>query len=165
MRNSFLKLPGRGAAGRLIVAALLAAASAAYASSSAAQFRPALQIMVEKPGSERGDCGLADTPIHAVAKLALESNGVRESADAAFMLYIHPVVIPEGRMCFVNLDVSVRGRQNAGALGGFKPKEGWRGLLLCSAGTAGVADIDVIRQDFLNQLAQQIKVCLNTLDY
>ena len=145
-------------------AAWLAAAAMLCASSAMAQFRPALQIMVEKPGTERGDCGLADTPIHAVAKLAIESNGARESADAPAMLYIHPVVIPEGRMCFVNLDVSVRVREKSGAVGGFTPKEGWRGLLLCSAGVAGVADQDEVRQDFLNQLAQQIKVCLSSLE-
>ena len=160
-----LNLPGRAAACRMIVAALLAAASAGYTSSAAAQFRPALQIVVEKPGSESGDCGLAESPIHAVAKLALESNGARESAEAPVMLYIHPVVIPEGRMCFVNLDISVRAREKGGAVGGFKPKDGWRGLLLCSAGVAGVADQDEVRQDFLNQLAQQIKVCLSALEY
>lgn len=148
---------------RGMVAILLA--MAAVCGPALAQLRPALAIAIEKPGGERGDCGMADSPLHAVAKLALESGGVRVSDAAPVMLFVNPVVIPEGRTCFVNLDVSVRARENAGPVGGFRNKEGWRGILLCSTAAAGVADVDDVRQDVLNQLAQLIRTCLEQLEF
>lgn len=153
------RAPQRLAAGLLAAMAILTMAPAA------AQFRPALQVVIEKSGTARGDCGVAESPLHSVARLSLETNGVRESADSPLLLYIHPVVIPEGRMCFVNLDVSVRARETGGRIAGFSPREGWRAVLLCSVGIAGVADVDQVRQDVMNQLAQQIKLCLDQMEY
>lgn len=148
---------------KLLIAVL--ATLALHALPAAAQFRPALQILIEKPGSARGDCGMGAAPLHTVATLALENSGARVVEDSSVLLYILPTVIQEGRTCFVNLDVSVRVRQPMAGYGGFKPRDGWGAILLCSAGVAGVADQDEISQDFLNQLAQQIKTCLERLEF
>lgn len=133
--------------------------------SAHAQFRPALEIYIEKPGAEKSECGLADSPLHSVATLTLENNGVRVVPESNILLYVQPTVLQQGRTCFVNLEVSVRARHPVDAVGAFKPRGGWGAILLCSATVAGMADQDDMRQDFLNQLVQQIKICLEAMEY
>lgn len=133
--------------------------------SAHAQFRPTVELFIEKPGAEKSDCGLADAPMHSVATLTLENNGVRVVPESNVMLYVQPTVLQQARICFVTLEVSIRARHPIESVGAFKPRGGWGAILLCSATVAGMADQDDIRQDFLNQLVQQIKVCLQSLEY
>jgi hypothetical protein len=154
----------RAPVARLLAHGLLAL-GVLLATPAQAQFKPGLQIFIENPPPESSDCGIGGLPLQAVATLTLENNGVRVVPEANLMLYIHPTVLQASRTCFVNLDVSIRIRQPMEAIAGFKPKEGWGAVMLCNAGVAGVADQDELIKDFMNQLVQQIRVCLSTLDY
>lgn len=146
---------------RFIVAAILALSCSA----AQAQFRPVLDLYIEKFAPEVGDCGAADQPLRQVATMALENSGVRVAQDSPVFLYIQPVVLQQGDVCFVHLDASVRTRRQVAGFEGFKVKEGWVGVLMCSATVSGVLPQAEFAPAFLNQLVQQIKLCLETLDF
>lgn len=143
---------------------LLGLALAMCCSTAMVQFKPGMAIMVEKLSPETGDCGVGQTPMHSIATLTLENSGIRVLPEAAAFLYIHPMVLQQDSTCFVHLDVSVRTRRQMASMEGFKLKEGWVGVLLCSATVSGIVPQDELGQAFMNQLVQQIKLCLENLE-
>lgn len=158
--------PGLPGLSRAMMAALAFGLAAGMVTPPAlAQLKPALQLWIEKPNPEPGDCGAAESPIHSVATLTLENSGVRVVREGPMYLYIHPIVLQDGTGCFVNLDVSVRTRREVGPMGGFKPRDGWVGVLLCSATVAGIVAKEELVSSLMNQLVQQIKLCLESLEF
>ena len=144
---------------------LAAVALALNCAAAQAQLKPVLDLYIEKYNPEVGDCGIASQPLQQVSTLTLENSGIRVVQDAPVFLYVQPVVLQQGDACFVHLDASVRTRRQVPGFEGFKVKEGWVGVLLCSATVSGIVQKDELGSAFLNQLVQQIKLCLDTLEF
>lgn len=144
---------------------LLGALVALHCAAALAQLRPAMDIYIEKFTPETGDCGVADLPLRNVSTLTLENSGLRVLEKAPVFLYVHPLVLQEGSSCFVHLDVSVRARSQLAAMEGYKIKEGWVGVLLSSATVSGLVPQAELASSLMNQLVQQIKLCLENLEY
>lgn len=166
--GSEARLPiwGRGPARavRLLVLPVLLLLQA-IALPAQAQLKPGLELYIEKLSPETGDCGMGNLPMVQMSTLALENAGVRVLEESPMYLYVHPMVLQDNSTCFVHLDVSVRTRRELGKIQGFRPKQGWGGLLLCTTTVSGIVAREEFAGAFSNQLVQQIRICLDNLEY